>query len=529
MKKIIFILSIILLSSTANVIAAPTNEEIVISAAKATIEKARADSASIVFNSVNDLSISEDSNYDFDQAGNLSSMRSMAELYYSINNTYGTTSSSCHSGLFKNDLMTDIIKKSKAVNCSIKSSAKKPSWAVSIKSSDNKYYCVDSTGFLKNVGMLLPKGVTACSSAKKAPVVISKYNFNNQFILFPKAEKAYDVLYTKKIVSPKTTMSSRVFSRDNTTYELINDTFLNAISLKDKTYLNKYLIIPHDKSELSEYESFASEKIDKTINLLLTPGLFTAKLIRNQNDGSIVYEINVSNRKLALSLQYLLPKLIRSSPNAYFYDRDADVKINLTIKDGVITSVYSQGSVVSQVAKNTYSVSGNLSRNYIPVAVPSLSNSVSCAELFKLFKMGEEMEKEVCSSFDESNISTEDKAVLSKKGIDATTQARLSNMRALAELYYSYNNNYGPSTISCDNGMFSASGKYNIKSNTDSIKVNSNDVVCHASASYGKSTNESDSWVMSAKLQTGPWYCVDSTGVATTRTSQLRDSDIRCK
>jgi type IV pilus assembly protein PilA len=96
------------------------------------------------------------------------------------------------------------------------------------------------------------------------------------------------------------------------------------------------------------------------------------------------------------------------------------------------------------------------------------------------------------------------------KGADAAIKANLSNARAQAELYYDSNSNkYHPSATSLtqDEGVC-GSGANTIGAAVD------------AAGSTATCAANTTSWVAKAPLSTsGTYFCVDSTGAATTTTS----------
>jgi prepilin-type N-terminal cleavage/methylation domain-containing protein len=102
------------------------------------------------------------------------------------------------------------------------------------------------------------------------------------------------------------------------------------------------------------------------------------------------------------------------------------------------------------------------------------------------------------------------------KGEDAAIQANLANMRAQAELYYSNNNDYGPTVgagTTCG-GIFASTATGGLKNLVDAAKARSSTVTCAVTGS--------SSWAVSALLKSSSQhYCVDSTGAAKATTSAI--------
>ena len=89
------------------------------------------------------------------------------------------------------------------------------------------------------------------------------------------------------------------------------------------------------------------------------------------------------------------------------------------------------------------------------------------------------------------------------KGSDAAVKGAMSSLRNQAEIYYGDNgNSYGTAGTSCAGSVFS--GATNIISN-----VTSNAAAAPACA------NSTSAWAASAQLKGGGYFCVDSTGAAT--------------
>lgn len=103
------------------------------------------------------------------------------------------------------------------------------------------------------------------------------------------------------------------------------------------------------------------------------------------------------------------------------------------------------------------------------------------------------------------------------RGTAAAIQSEMSNARAQAELYYSTNgNSYGVATDcstnlfgTANNGLGTIIGGLNTKTTMS----------CHSSAT---------AWAMKSADVGGVYYCVDSTGTSTTRTSNPDITDENC-
>ncbi len=122
------------------------------------------------------------------------------------------------------------------------------------------------------------------------------------------------------------------------------------------------------------------------------------------------------------------------------------------------------------------------------------------------------------------------------KGADAAVKSSLSNSRAQSELFFDANgNNYVGTADVCASGA-SANGVKGVYSflqsamqNSGASSINpvytttgaSGRVTCHATGSTG--------WGIESPLKAGGFYCVDSSGKATTTAaSTLGSSDWQC-
>lgn len=101
------------------------------------------------------------------------------------------------------------------------------------------------------------------------------------------------------------------------------------------------------------------------------------------------------------------------------------------------------------------------------------------------------------------------------KGGDAAVKANLNGIRPQAELYYDSNNNsYGTAAAVCTGGMFAADANI-AKALTAARTAGSGTTAC---VSVGTPAN---AWGIAANLKTasGTYWCVDSTGNATSTTN----------
>jgi len=102
------------------------------------------------------------------------------------------------------------------------------------------------------------------------------------------------------------------------------------------------------------------------------------------------------------------------------------------------------------------------------------------------------------------------------KGADAAAKASLNNARAQAELYYDDNgNDYS--------GVCGASASDDPAGIADNVSGASDAVSASADCDDG-----TDAWAADIELQDGNFYCVDSTGAATTTGSTKGGSATTC-
>lgn len=535
MKKIILLFVLTLLTIINSDIKAITNEQLLINAAKATIEKARTNGTGLFFNSNSEIKITQDSyspktTEEKYIAYTLSNMRAQAELYYSNNDNYGKTTQSCYVGMFSSkdqglsNQLTEILKKTSVVNCS----SNTKSWAVSAKISNGKYWCVDSSGYSKSIGAILKKGGTACDKGVKYKGTVETSTVNTSFSLFPKLGKIYDILYKTNLTTPTTKYDSSIISKDDVSYELITNNSIDVASIGNKASVGKYLIIPNNKSMLAQYESLNGDKIDKVINSILSLK-FTARLIKANTDGG-VYEVTFPYIDFIHSISPIYSKLNLLTTDLYYFISDSSraLKMNIVVKNGLISSIYGYGNMKSDAMNmnSAITITGNVRQG--PVVSINNLNTVTCEQLFGQ----NDNSKSICTpNYVERNtdvlIPEPATPEQSKKAIDATIQATLSNMRSQAELYYSNNNNYGIMTSSCFSGMFGSTATGGLSNLVSTVQGRTNDVVCNAT--IPGPDNRATAWLVSAKLNTGPWFCVDSTGNAVTNNMQKSGADTKCK
>lgn len=535
MKKIILLFVLTLLTIINSDIKAITNEQLLIDAAKATIEKSRSDGTGLFFNSNNEVKVIQDS-YSPKTAdekyivATLRNMRAQGELYYSNNNNYGKTTQSCYIGMFSvkdqglSKQLTELFKKTSIVNCS----ANTTSWAVSAKISNGKYWCVDSAGDSKSIGAILKKGVTSCSKGIKYKATLEKNTVTTYFSLFPRLGKIYDLLYKTDLKTPTDKYNSSIISKDDVSYELITKNSISTAGISDKTSVGKYLVIPNDKSMLAQYASLNGDKIDKVINSILGIN-FTAKLIKTNTDGG-VYEVILPYTDLARKIMPVYSRLNLFSEGFYYDISDLSkiLKLNIVVKNGLISSIYGSNDIKSNDSKinSTVSITGNVRQG--PVVSINNLNTVTCEQLFGQ----DDNNKNICTP----NYIKNDTGVLipepptqedNKKATDAYIKATLSNMRVSGELYYESNKSYGPMISSCYSGMFDSTTTGGFRESISALKSKTNDIVCNATTPGPD--NRATAWLVSAKLNTGPWFCVDSTGAAVTNKMQKSGVDTKCQ
>ncbi len=140
------------------------------------------------------------------------------------------------------------------------------------------------------------------------------------------------------------------------------------------------------------------------------------------------------------------------------------------------------------------------------------------------FNVGEEQKAYVC---DVRSVQ-EDLAVLKQKAEDVVGQSVLSNMRVQAELYYSNMNSYGPTVSSCSAGIFA---EKNAVGGLGDAMSNLGTVATELSCVAGGTMNQqgSQSWRVSARLQSSKYWCSDSTGNMTEVSATIPTYQLTCK
>jgi len=108
------------------------------------------------------------------------------------------------------------------------------------------------------------------------------------------------------------------------------------------------------------------------------------------------------------------------------------------------------------------------------------------------------------------------------KGADAAIKSNINNARAQAALYYDSNNQSYDGVCAAESSA-SPGGIATMVSGAQA--AGSLDVVCADPA-----TNSDETWVVSAQLKsdTGQYWCMDSTGTSTPRTSQITTASTSC-
>jgi hypothetical protein len=207
------------------------------------------------------------------------------------------------------------------------------------------------------------------------------------------------------------------------------------------------------------------------------------------------------------------------------YDLSKTLKINIVVKNGLISSIYGNNNLKNANSKmsSTINITGNVRQGPI-VSINNL-NTVTCEQLF-----GQRDPDNLCTpNYNPNNIQIPEPPTQedTKKATDAYIKATLSNMRVSGELYYESNKSYGPMISSCYSGMFDSTTAGGFRESISALKSKTNDIVCNAS--IPGADNRATAWLVSAKLNTGPWFCVDSTGAAVTNNMQKSGADTKCQ
>ncbi|MES2622882.1 MAG: hypothetical protein V4576_00565 [Patescibacteria group bacterium] len=527
MKKITCALLLLTLSINTS---AATNEQILIDAAKATIENARANNSSIVLTAHHDIKIIGPSTAasvfnmtTVNIQSSLSNMRAQAELYYSNSNSYGITTQSCTAGMFADTTtgLGKLISATKKYSTVVTCASTKNTFIVSAKLNAASYHCVDSTGNSLVVGAAPKKGVMECSKVAKVADVTNTYTTDGTFNLMPKSGPTYEVDYTSSVSGAGGLFSAKTIAKGNTTYKLVNDSMLKYLKdgevLLNQTTINKvrnnYVAIPDTLNYLNAYEGINTKKIDFTLDAIYKSD-FTARSISLGTDGSQTFEVSIPY-DIAMGASMIFNSRLYGNmyagadAAANAVNGNQKILFTVLVKNGLIQSIRSKTpSVVGTKATDTFKFSIIPNTNSISLLTPL--NVITCADMFVGYA-------DLC------NVVTSEKAnaEVRSKGQDAAVQATLSNMRAQAELFYANNNGYGAVTQSCSAGIFTDKTSGGLSTLISDLTPNVSGVVCN---STGKS------WMVSAKSSTsGNYYCSDSNGSMLTQTSLRLPTDTKCQ
>lgn len=485
--------------AATGVSAAPTMNEILESAAKATLENARANGTGLEFTSSQSVTYTTDYYSPVSTEGNaivstMSNMRAQAELYYSYNDGYGSKTQSCTTGIFADSqyglksLVTSLKQKSKEVSCISTGT----SFAVSARLKAGEYWCVDSAGDSKGISKILKKGATTCSSGAKIPskpvtktsaVVATIYpsvsGFDYKYVVSGYSSAPYD---------------SSIIIKSGVSFLQATKYIDEGIGGKTKgLYVGRYIEIPAG-SYLDMYASLSID-VEKFISSILSPSVSSIALLRTNTDRSSVYQLTIPYRSLG--------------SEGYYSNGTGSVKVLVTIKNGLITTI-SANSVVSSAdqSKVVYSLKSKFVPNTLNAQLQG--KTISCLNYF--------VENEYCSA-QAMQTSLQD---AQKKGLSAAVQSTLSNMRAQAELYYVNNNDaYGASARSCGEGMFASTAVGGLSELVKSAK--------ERSPNYLYCASNGQQWAVSAELPTGGYFCVDSVGAAKNTNVKAEYADMSCK
>ena len=115
------------------------------------------------------------------------------------------------------------------------------------------------------------------------------------------------------------------------------------------------------------------------------------------------------------------------------------------------------------------------------------------------------------------------------KGNDAAVQADITGIRTQAQLYYSDNGSYGPasaavvSDCAATDNVFSESTIQKQIAGADTANTPDGSITCNVAA-------DGTAYAVSAEFVTTPdtYFCVDSTGIATTTTAALGATGTAC-
>lgn len=484
--------------AATDVSAAPTVNEILESAAKATLENARVNGTGLELTSSQSVTYVTDYYSPVSAEGNaivstMSNMRAQAELYYSYNDGYGSKTQSCSTGIFADSqyglksLVTSLKQKSKEVSCISKGT----SFAVSARLKAGEYWCVDSAGDSKGISKILKKGTATCSSGSKIPAKPVTKTSGVISTVYPTAT-GFDYKYSLTgNMSSQFDMS--IVVKSGMTYLQATKAIDEEVAYKNRgLYVGRYIEIPSG----SYIDQYASLKVDvqKFIARILNPSISSVSLLRTNVDTSSVYQINVP-------YEYL-------GNTGYYSSTNGTAQILVTVKNGLITSITSNSLISSA---NQTKVVYSLKSKFVPNNLNALlqGKTVSCLNYFD--------EDEYCATIDMGNY----KEISTEKGTAAAIQSYLSNMRAQAELYYSNFGNYGSNARTCSEGIFGSKEVGGLSELVASTKK--------YSPTFTYCAANGLEWVVSAALPTGGYFCVDSTGNAKSMKVKSEYADMSCK
>lgn len=543
-------LSMLLLftSSSVSAVTPATPEEVVVGAAKATIEKARAEGGVIDISSKHKITLISERNAsyatkDLDRIAKLSAMRPQAELYYSYNNnSYGPTTSSCSGGLFgasgsmggMKEQVNGLKKDGYSLSCA---ATKGTSYVVTVKLSDKGYWCVDSTGASVRVLNPAKSGATTCG--KSAPevrrsVTTDIISASNNIQIYPLINSRYNAIVQSKVVGIKTDedgspQQSLVVLKDGVSYRSLDKVLLLLLSYapsditKPFKDLKGYVSFDEPMSLLNNLVALSEKDIDLILNNVLGDNWFTAKFLKSSANGE-TYQVTVPIKELFKKTStgdddkmVAVGTYIVNSVFSKYSVTNTSIVFTVVVKDGLITSIKTKENQKLLAGKNKtdlINISIGISKKPFPNLI-NPSDVIKCTDLFKSSSA-----EEYCGKFDMEKAMKEARA----KASAAAVQAWLSNMRPQAELYYSNTSHYGPATQSCDAGMFADNGVGGLKTMISGVRTTTNDIVCTTS---NVNTAGAQSWMVSAKVN-DQYYCSDSTGYVG-NSSQKSTTDTKCQ
>lgn len=527
---------------------AGTTEQTIVDAAKATIEKARADGSAITFTSNHNIKTTQRAGYQYIPTDvtsrevqlNISSMRAQAELYYSNKNNYGASTASCYGGMFgdsKNGglktLMVDTFKKTKTINCvaTAPTKTKKDGTWMVIAKVGTKFMCADNTGSMMYVGGFAKKTVSSCVSAPKTPATTVSSSISTSVSLYPKVGSGYDLSYNIKLnrMGELSTYSS--ITKKDVTYKLIDDYFLRLFSEEGKGAVSaatlsalkgKYILIPQNGSMIAYAYGKSSVELEKAVTTALDPKRFTAAYVSTNVLGEQVYRVSVPLKTLTSMSSSLIGKEVGYNMSGAL--GDVSVKFDVKIKNGLITAI----STNNQILKSTDVTDTFIgSARVVPgmmLPEPAGIQTVTCRDLLSQLNVSEEQKQYACDVMTEQELTAEAQG----KAKDAAGQAYLSNLRAMAELYYSNTNSYGPVVASCSVGIFADKNTQGgLGGNITQLGLIATELSCVTGGTITQAGSQS--WRVSARVASGKYWCSDSTGNLKEISSPLPLSEVTCR